>query len=359
MIKNVLKNINANKLGASIFMIAMFISIFCLIIGINTFINQYKYTHERNKFADENINVTISFNDKSNYVNIINLSKELSEDKYTIFLPKVQLVLDDKMAFVTGIISNDIEFNLVKGRNFSHEELISDCNKIIIASGYEEKIYLKENKEFIKVFDEEYEVIGIVGEKYSESFYDGNMYIPYKGLPKHIKNLSSDIAQIQINNKNIEKKEYLNKKYNILNMDIENINKITLDSRLEKHKEYFDYLKYMSIFVLSNIFLLITSWMNSRKYQIAIKKVVGYDNLKIIKELILEMSILTIISSIISTIIYKLTSTYISKFLYITLYLSPINFFVSTFIALTISVLISLCQIFIISKSNINSFIQS
>lgn len=355
----VFKEIKANKIASMMFIISLFISSICISIGLNMILNEANYVKEYNNFAKKNNLIDLSFNEKVEFTEFAKLAETIAKDEYQVSLPKVRFTIENKFGFVVGIINRFEQFKIIEGRNFTGEELRGTEKKIIIGNNYVDKSYTKEGKRYIDILNESFEVIGVVGEKYGgESFYDFDVYIPYKALPKEILAKKIDIAQITTNSKVIIDNDFIIKN-NISNYDIKNIKMKNLITEITtKYQDFLRFILIVFVFVIINTSLLTMSWINKIRYKVSIKIVLGYSLKRIIKELLIELSILALIANLLSAIVYKLFSKFIEDLFFIRIGMSPTNFILGLIISLIICVTISLIQLKFISIANFSSIMQ-
>lgn len=260
--------------------------------------------------------------------------------------------------------SNLFDYNISWGRNISTDDILKGNKVAIISYDYEDLIYIKNNTKFIDISNETYEVIGIIKNIMGQSFYHSNIFIPYTAYPPSWNNnisIDKDFATGLISSNNIIKdiKNFDTSKYDISNYNIRSLNIKSVKDNLTFLKTDLRNFIIIGIASLLNIILFSFYWINCRKKKISIYKAVGYSNIDIYKELLIEILKLCSISLIATNLLYYILAPYIrKKVLLLSTNWSPGMLVLDLLLIVIISVIILFMSSFVIKSKNINKNID-
>lgn len=205
----------------------------------------------------------------------------------------------------------DWTYPLLSGRYYTSEDL-ENCHKVVlIGKDLENKIQTTENKKFITVERETYEVIGIIGKKES-SPWDNSIFMPLTAISQGGKR--EFIEQQMINFKILNSNGDTYSDYLKIAEELKKIkDDIIINAEDTKNSEDLvanvtsseitieTYLMYiLAVINAANISFM---WTEERKYEIGIKKAFGHENKKIALNIFKENMAITIFSCILGLLI--------------------------------------------------------
>lgn len=158
---------------------------------------------------------------------------------------------------------------------------------------------MKNDKKYIKIEGEEFEVVGLIGRK-TLSYWGLRIFIPVNSLPNDIYNSDYESIGLYYPKDMLKQKNYFyDLKSNSSDKNIESIkvNELSeeegIASRVfSNNKPIYISLLFSILLAVISILIFSTFWADSLKKNIAIKKILGADNLYIFKQLIYQMLIL-------------------------------------------------------------------
>lgn len=340
-----IKNILRNKVSSLIIIVIMIISMISFNIIFNLFFNSAIESYESNIFSNNNNLLEVIYEKEQNATDIINLMSAINKDSAQISFGKAVTFkgeLFDKVANVMCITNSDMyKYNLLKGRNINNQD-VKMGNKVAVISKVYEGICRKEDdKLLIDIDNDSYEVVGIIGNKYSRTYYALDIFIPYTAVPQQwINSDKISSVQFQINTQKINIDSY---------MSHFNIKECSFSPSPTHHIFGFlfatshDVIYFLTLSLTSIINMLIFSmyWINKKQNQIGILKALGYSNKDANILVRNELLILSLISSIISCIIYYPFSIFFNThFFDIGLNGSPIIFVVDVVFSFVCSLIV-------------------
>ncbi len=336
MLASIFKNYRKNLLSVIFLVIGYFIGILSLSIGISVIKNVRDYSLDSTSGNVNNMiiaNVNSSKKDSLSYNNMNIIMNEMSSTSEAEILNFGNVKINDNKNFSSSIIpiintiKSDWHIPIISGRYFSNLECSGSDKVVIIGKELENKIFprgITKNSQ-IKVYGEEYKVIGISGRKTRATQWDSTVYIPFNALPKVIKNTFSErmvgnstrndyysISLVLRKNQNskIDLKNVINKVFQNHN-DYE-IRFDTVDSRDNSSIFNSIFLTILIsgmilIVVVINVVNLSLFWIFNRKNEICIKKIIGATDTELIISIILETTIIAVFSSMMAIIVHSLT----------------------------------------------------
>ena len=334
MLANIFKNYRKNLLSVIFLIIGYFIGILSLSIGISVVNNVRDYSLDS---TSGNVNNMIIANVSSNkinslsYKNINIIMNEMSSTSEADILNFGSANINDNKNYLSSIIpiintkKSDWNIPIISGRYFSNLECSSSNKVVIIGKKLENQIFPNGiNKDSqIKIYDEEYKVIGISGRKTRETQWDSTVYIPFNALPKVIKKNFSE-RMIGTNTRNDYTVSFLLRKTKNNKVNLKNVvnNSFKNDRNCEVSFTTLDSKENSSIFnsifitmIISGMILIVVVinvanlslfWIFNRKSEICIKKILGASDSEIITSIVLETTIIAAFSSVMAIIVHGL-----------------------------------------------------
>lgn len=330
---------------SEIFIIVAFaISIYCFSVSISLSYQDYKKAYESNRFNNSLQIGAFNYKEEKAFSDMI---EQLIEKKVSniMTLPMDNIIQNNDIFRVTGvrgIVGNLEKFNIQNMQaSININEAFNTNSKIAIIGGNAEKaIIIVNGKEYIKVFNEEYEVVGKIKEN---TYLEDTVFIPMKSLMFYNHKYSSfkflflkDEIGILENNFSLS--------------GLDNIPKLSLIKTIIESDNIKENLLNLSVGVL-NLALFSLFYCEKSKRKLAIMKVLGATNKDIFKEISINYSKLSIIAWILGITLSWLTSYFINNSVKNVLWyniLSPVNFtniVLTTLLLLIITILISIFEL--------------
>ena len=252
--------------------------------------------------------------------------------------------LSDAPSITPLIYNNTVKWrpNLIYGRYMSIDESLTDQKIAVI--GYEIYKQLFSDEKFnsnmeIDIFGEKYKVIGVIGRSKRYTPQNYQIQIPYKNYFSIYKE-EPDTNNIPIFIKGNDEFYLQNVNYTELTLIDKPIYKNDIRIPLKLVILIGILILFTTIINESNLF---SSWLLSRKKEIAIKKALGATNTMILIETLLDTILLSIISIVLALIIQCLICSNLNNILYnYELKVTLFNFIVSVGIALFIALITTL-----------------
>lgn len=239
------------------------------------------------------------------------LLKFIKEDKNIVIHQKlIKVGANYGSALYRGSLTKEIP-NIIKGRYFTEEDLNSTIPVIIIGKDMTKSIIREDNTDYFIIDDIKYRVIGIMGGK--DSSLNNNFIVNLSSyLVNNCENISyKNFYEVQwdVNKDNKDKfynlENKLKEKYSDTKFSIDN----SFSTRNPAIKYIMNRIKYILsvciIFIL-NIFSITTYYINRRKKEIGVLKAYGIQNKHIIKKILLQYQLVSIICSIIALSLHHL-----------------------------------------------------
>jgi putative ABC transport system permease protein len=334
MLASIFKNYRKNLLSVILLIIGYFIGILSLSIGISVVkdVRDYSLDSTSGNVNDMIIvDVNSSKKDNLSYKNINNILEQISHDLEVQVLNFGNIKINDNESYKSSIIpiintkNSDWHIPITYGRYFSSSECSGSNRVVIIGKELESEIFPNgiDKNSNINIYSEEYNVIGVAGRRTRETQWDNIVYIPFKALPKILKenfsermvgnNTRNDYSISLLVRKNQNNKINLK---NVVNKSFQNHNNYgirfdTIDSR--DNSSIFNSIfitilisGMILIVVVINVVNLSLFWIFNRKNEICIKKIIGATDTELIISIILETTIIAVFSSMLAIIVHSL-----------------------------------------------------
>ncbi|NRT92133.1 ABC transporter permease [Clostridium beijerinckii] len=297
------------------------IAIYCLSAGTCLFTTFYNLYNDKNYVLKESCSAEFKFKENTSLGNFVDIIEKRDSD-VGFMTPRFDLEIEkNRTAYLIGIYNyKDLDkiFPLKEGRFFTKEESISNKKIALVGSNLADLIYMKNDKKYIKIEGEEFEVVGLIGRK-TLSYWGLRIFIPVNSLPNDIYNSDYESIGLYYPKDMLKQKNYFyDLKSNSSDKNIESIkvNELSeeegIASRVfSNNKPIYISLLFSILLAVISILIFSTFWADSLKKNIAIKKILGADNLYIFKQLIYQMLILITFSSIIAGILNIMTLNFL------------------------------------------------
>ncbi|EJT5915552.1 TPA: FtsX-like permease family protein [Clostridium perfringens] len=346
----ILKRWKKNHIKVFIIFLGMLLGILAISIGLSFLEDAYNFSTELNggnsKVKETLLYKNQEINEKNFTQDLENIVKELNKH-YEVSLGSVIYPIDrnaslsDAPSIKPVLYNKNIKWrpNVIYGRNLTLEESLSDEKVAVI--GYEIFKNKFKNKEFennltIDIYGETYKVIGVIGRTKRYSPQNFLIEIPYKNYFQIYKE-EPDIQNIPIYISGNKDFNYYNNKLTLLNKP-KYINNIKMPLKLIILIGLL--LLLVTIINESNLFSL---WILNRKKEFAIKKSLGSTNWLIIKDVLFEMILLSILVAFVALILQFFIQIELNQILYkYELKITLLNFIVSIIVSLIVALITSI-----------------
>ncbi|MDD7795915.1 ABC transporter permease [Clostridium sp. 'White wine YQ'] len=309
----ILKSIFKRKLTTTFFIIAYTLAILSFSIG-NSVIEEQKL---KAKYFNSDNNKILSFSDCNNY-DLLKLEQLLKDDDISLEVSKgVKLNKSENFTLSTTFINKGLKpfVNMKSGSFFSKVDFESNSNKAIFSS----TIDVSDNKYSFKTFNtkgdsKEFVLIesGITNER------EQKIVVPKKVFLECVENinLSDNDLVIKINGEQTAITKALNKVEASIKEYSSNAKLTVSPYVVNDNSEEYQYLFKVSLVIIVIILLnsinISSLWLETRKREIVIRKVLGATNKNIFNILFSELTIISLMSMILAllvqTILYKVNN---------------------------------------------------
>ncbi|WP_160676764.1 ABC transporter permease [Clostridium sp. C8-1-8] len=313
----ILKNIIKNKTSSLIIVICMAISMIGFNIVFNMFFNSSVESFESNVISKNNIILSAIFGKEHTLKEVNDLIKEI--DKLGVKVAYSREItfkgeMFDKQANVICVSNTKMyDFNLLKGRDINNQDINKGEKIAVISYVYEDLCRKKGDKLFIDIDNDSYEVVGVLGNKYSSSYYKLQIFIPYTAAPQNwidTNKVASQQFLLSSDNININ---VLKDKFDIKQASFSTPPVQKINYFLFSTKNDVIYFLTLSLIAIVNIVIFSIYWVCKKQNQIGILKAIGYST-KATNALVRnELLVLGFISAIISSLIYYPFSKFFNK----------------------------------------------
>ena len=356
MIRNIFRNIFRYKLISVFFIVSQLVMFYSVFGGLSIYNKAYAKEQDRLKSLYKNrIEMEVVTGNGRNVVE--HVDSGLSEGNLIIAgklsLYYAQINANTRCEVIIKY-NEDIPYQMISGRLPGSEK--SDNGKRLIAVGkYKYKdAYEKNGKKYVTIENEEYEVCGVIGSDKSDC-YDYKMVLNIKCLGENARNVINNKGNYTVellgNNGSLNE-SYATVFGNIKSADnAAQISSKTIDSK--KESDMVDDLSgenmkiniIVYVFCIFNCLLMSEFWLLQRRKEIAIKKVYGMSNLRILMGMAGNIGALCIVSLcifILSAFIINMAKT--------DMYLIEINIMTLCTALIEIAVVIVLSMIYPLFK---------
>lgn len=343
--KMLLKELFIKPINTVFMCLGLTIAIYCLSAGTCLFTTHYNLYNDKNYLLKESCSAEFIFKENISINNFMNNIDQIDPNVGFITSSFNLEIEKNRIAYLLGSYNyKDLNkiLPLLEGRFFTEEESMSSKKIALVGRNLADLIYMKNDKKHIKIEGEEFEVIGTIGRK-TLSHWGLRIFTPAKSLPNNIYNSNyNGIGLFYPKHILQEKKYFYDLKNNFSNKNIESIkiNELSKEEGIASYvfnnnKPMYISLIFSILLSLISIFIFSTFWADGLKKNIAIKKILGADNLYIFKQLIYQMLILVIVSSIIASILNIITLNSLEKLIFAQIsfdLINIINISIATFV---------------------------
>lgn len=369
MIIQIIKNYKKNLLEVIFLVVGYAIGILSLSIGTSLIKDSVEYNLDNTSgYVKNNTLVFVNFEENNldlgeNIDSIVNKATDIGEVQF-INLDSININSDPNLNAVPVITKFKEKSNwhipIIEGKFFDNKQIENSENVVIIGNDLAKKIFPSGINEYstIEILNDTYKVIGVCGRKNRSTQWDNVLYIPYSKKIDIInknqkstgeltmflrtKNLDKTYTESEVNSMFYNELKNINCKYNI---DFDYLNDKDNSNIFNSILGTMFIAGTILIIVVINVINISKFWIFNRRKEICIKKLLGALDRNIINSIIIENSIIAIISMCIALIVQYLLATFMKQILYnsgISLMPSLINVLVSFIISCVCGVISAL-----------------
>lgn len=229
-------------------------------------------------------------------------------------------------------------YPLVKGRYYSAKEIKNESKVALIGKSLEGCLRKgKDQKQYLEIDHVQYEVIGIIGLQGQISLWDNRICIPATVLPESIVNdltfsdssismvlyhpdgeMEKDIKTIHKNGRDIDS-----------DFEIEDTGRLQTENILNNLVQSQDAIYTLAVmgYIITIIYAanITVFWIEKRRYEIGLRKALGYTNLRIAVMLYSEMFGIACVSAAVALLLQFLLCVFVERISKYTLQLYSSN----------------------------------
>lgn len=341
------KQLKVHKITSIFLLIGFLISILLISIGISSIEQEKNMILQSSEgFSKNTIILNVSGRNSDIFKSFYEINKDLKLENRISF-KNLSCYIEGSSELINSItaeqFNNEWKYPLKSGRYFSKENILNGDKVVLVSENYEDLI--KEG--YLNIDDEEYEVIGIIGNNFEDK-----IVMPINSLPqKVISDEDYSPKEIYIDNFEMYPTDIVQKLKSKFELDNINVsygdnsslkNNVRLD--LKSNPILFSSLLIYLISII-NMINLSFYWVNDKRKEIAIRKSFGISNKNISKLIITEFIELTLITTIIALIVQLILSLLLENLIKIPLSLTINNFIVAIAISIFSGVITAIIPI--------------
>lgn len=285
--------------------LGFFISAFSFSIIISSSYRSYRVVVEKNNFNKDYNMLSLKTKGKEiTGANVVDLLESKGVDNITTaqLITNFQVGDDFIVNRIIGVTKgfNIEKYDIIEGRNFTQEEKCSNKKIAIIGNNLKKYVVKVDDKSYIKVFDENYEVVGIMRDS---EFLKEVSIVPIKSLyfidNKYKQfNLLVGVNQLdKLNTSNFSEFEF----------SANNIPHVSVIKYLFRNVSILKDNVYGVLLGIINLILFSYFFAQNIKPKIAIMKVLGAKNIDVYKEVFGKITKISVLGIILGLIFSKLT----------------------------------------------------
>jgi len=208
---------------------------------------------------------------------------------------------------------NGWHYPLIAGRYYTAEEVKNGVRVVLIGTSHKKNIREKAGKQYIDIYGEAYEVLGVVGIEDQVSLWDNRIFMPCTSLPDEVKaDFTFSAATFILYNQSgglLKDQKVIRRNGNSMfsGFEIEDKGAIQTEDMKEallQSQNPIYSLALMGYFVtLIYAINIVVFWLEKRRYEIGLRKAFGYTDKDITKLIFGEMVGLSLLSCIIAMVI--------------------------------------------------------
>ncbi|WP_333860503.1 ABC transporter permease [Clostridium sp.] len=362
--KLLIKQIKAHPIATIFLIFGYIISIILISFGTSNMVELKQLALERTEGAPKNaLVVNLALGKKYSFDKILSIFEGMSEDTSVIFT-NIYTYIDSSDSNQLYPISAELFYSkpnwtypIYSGRYYDVKDIETAAKVTLIGKDLDKYTYKKNYKKYLKIYGEEYEVIGLIGKNKTDTPWDSRVLLPISSIPKMIRSEfeTSGVINCILHNNNITPTDDYNMiKRNVLSY---NPNAIIQVSELESKNDVIanvvgnnDMLLYISVLIylisLINSINITSYWINDRKFEIGVRKAFGHTNFNIASLLFLEIILINLVSCLLSLLIQLILNCFTENILGYTTKVYVTNFIISLIVIFVSSFITSIIPIY-------------
>lgn len=315
MIKNILKQWRSHPLGILLILLGYTFGILIVSIGISGVNEARINAYDSTSGNPDHYSIMRIASDKImniNYDSILSVLMDASQTAEIQILNMQDTEITGysflHAAIVPVMYHNTPEWQvpLIRGRYFNSNEAVSSKHIVIVGKKIAEG--LQSNNEKIVINNEQYDVIGVVGNPTKDTQWDNAIYIPFQALPNVQKNNLNKLSELTLVvrkngesaseiSKHIESAFNSIKDNEKLNITFEKVPEATLESVTNTIITTTAFAGIILFISVVNVMNLCLFWILDRRKDIAIQKALGAPDILIVLSIISEMISVALIAA--------------------------------------------------------------
>jgi putative ABC transport system permease protein len=337
-----------NKTSSFFVFLGFLVAMLCLSFGVSFFKNYYDYYKDKEEISKKTNIVNITFNQN---ITLENLSKKMTKVEGSIKFTSGDFMysIDNRRIYVDGIYStgqlSKDDYPLKEGRYLSKNETASTKKVAMIGFLLKDNCKKIDNKYFIEVEGEKYEVVGFIGRK-TMSYWNNNIIVPINALPKKYSlQQAATIPFVFFNNNN---NVYINNlkfdlKDILKDINIDNVsNEVTVTKIIDIEKSFYTSIGILIIIAIINILNFSNYWVESLKKSMAVQRVVGASSFDILIFIFKQVFIIALIALGCTFILHIWLESILSKVFMVQMQINLINLVIAFIFSILVCTLNSL-----------------
>ncbi|WP_206046613.1 ABC transporter permease [Inconstantimicrobium porci] len=316
IIRLFIKQIKAHPVTVMFFIIGFFISTLIISIGLSNIINVRNSIIEKNNgIYKDSLNINVSLSKGIKFDDFIDSFNNIS-NKSKVRINNISTYVNNKSTQYEIVAeyskSDEISnFPIMKGRYYNSREILNKEKVAVIGKQLESSSYKNNGIQKIKLGNEEYKVIGVIGHNLKSSAWDKTIFIPITSIPDnskidYFKMRSSDLLLISENGMEASDLKSIDNNLKKLDPDsstkasrAEESKNVLLDT-IGSNDQILKIAGLILIFSIVNMISISSFWINERKQEIGIKKSFGITDFQISVTLFIEFMSITLITALLS-----------------------------------------------------------
>lgn len=282
--------INLKKYNNLMFIMMIFsLIIFTFSIYISIISAKYKNENEINGLLN---NETKYFKfDTSKSItsnNILDVLKEYKNANIYMEYSSVSKVLENDTLFGKAVYYNykiNNKFPILKGRNFTLNDIESSDKLVLVGKNLTNQIIEENNEQYFNIDNENYKVIGILGDKEKETGYDNTFIVNLQAIncfTDYRKKWKINVDNTRYENEILSRYERMAENSQVKFDFIQsNSEKVDIFKIIKNYPEFMNMFIMIVVFGMVNLIIVVYYWMNKSIKEIGIRKAYGATDIEV------------------------------------------------------------------------------
>jgi len=364
MISILERQLKFHKTATLLIIMSYIMSIIFISVGIS-YLNESKDIYLDNHSGDVKNSILLGIEfDKS--FSMDKFIAYISSSKYDIKINSTAKVGKEDIVIFGHAFENKTAWkpNLLSGHYFNNKDY-KDKKVVVVGRDLKSYCFIEDGQTYIKLDNEKFLVLGIVGRSNRQVLWNKAVYMPMQSLSKNMLAplVQKSYLQVFISSNKLVSTEDAN---NIIK-DFENkfttikVEKIPMDEGYSGISSTMNVLMVSGlVFVVAivNIFAMTLFWIIDRRKEIAVRKVLGFTNEDVIKQILKEMFVISTLAMLLAFLLQCLINIIINKALKMDMTIKMNNLIIS-FAVIIISVFItSIIPVKVIFKTKLTEMLN-